>query len=75
MARMTTAPMIQAKMAAGPAIMDACQAPNNQPDPIIEPKPVNISDIGPMFRFVLCMCSPLFFLCGVNPKRVKLAWD
>lgn len=50
MARITTAPMIHAQMAAGPAILAAFHAPNSQPDPMIEPSPVSIRANGPMFR-------------------------
>jgi hypothetical protein len=42
--------MTQAQMAAGPAIFAAFHAPNSQPDPMIEPKPVSSSASGPMFR-------------------------
>lgn len=49
-ARITTAPMIHAQIAAGPAIFAAFQAPNSQPEPIIEPSPVSINANGPMFR-------------------------
>jgi hypothetical protein len=37
-------------MAPGPASWAARQAPNNQPDPMIEPKPVNISAMAPTSR-------------------------
>src|SRR5690348_1050828 len=50
MNRMTTAPMIQAQIAPGPVSSAARQAPNSQPDPMIEPRPVNISAIAPTWR-------------------------
>ncbi len=42
--------MIQAQIAAGPAIFAAFQAPKSQPEPMIDPRPVSMSAIGPMFR-------------------------
>jgi hypothetical protein len=46
----TAAPMIQAQIAPGPASCAACQAPNSQPEPMIEPRPVNIRAQGPTSR-------------------------
>ncbi|MNC05228.1 hypothetical protein D3C75_526930 [compost metagenome] len=54
--------MTQASIAAGPAMADACQAPNSQPEPMMEPRPVSISDQGLMSRLSLFMESPLVFL-------------
>jgi hypothetical protein len=50
MARITTAPIIHAMTAAGPAIFDAFQAPSSQPEPMIEPRPVSMSAIGATLR-------------------------
>src|SRR5947208_15410696 len=41
MIRIITAPMIQEKMAAGPASPAAVIAPNSHPEPMIEPTPEN----------------------------------
>jgi hypothetical protein len=46
-----TAPMTHEKIATGPAIAEALNAPNNQPDPMIEPTPAKSSPIGPTCRF------------------------
>src|SRR6185437_13126412 len=48
--RMITAPMIQEYTAPGPANWAARHAPNSQPDPMMEPKPVNISATAPTSR-------------------------
>src|SRR5579871_1978282 len=47
---MTTAPITHAHTAPGPASCAARQAPNNQPEPMIEPKPVNIKAMAPTSR-------------------------
>ncbi|VVP52720.1 hypothetical protein PS898_05428 [Pseudomonas fluorescens] len=60
MASMTIAPMIQAKMAAGPASAEACQAPNSQPEPIIEPRPVSKSGQSPILRFADFIFKPFY---------------
>ncbi|MNP75141.1 hypothetical protein D3C76_1721470 [compost metagenome] len=41
---------------------EACQAPNSQPEPMMEPSPVNISDHGLMSRFIVFMESPIVVL-------------
>src|SRR6185437_9264583 len=50
MNRTTTAPMTHAQIAPGPASMAARHAPNSQPEPMIEPSPVNISAQAPTWR-------------------------
>src|SRR6185312_5938511 len=50
MNRMITAPITQAQIAPGPAICAARQAPNSQPEPMIEPRPVSIRANGPTSR-------------------------
>jgi hypothetical protein len=42
------------KIAAGPASADALNAPNSQPDPMMDPIAVNFSATGPSDRFILC---------------------
>src|SRR5580692_13197250 len=56
--------MTQAQMEAGPAIFAAFHAPNSQPDPMMEPRPVSISANGPMFRCIeLFTSSPVSEPC------------
>src|ERR1700754_1028714 len=43
-------PRIHEMIAAGPAISDAPSAPNNQPEPMIDPTDVNISPTKPISR-------------------------
>src|SRR5699024_9365458 len=45
-----TAPINQEKIAAGPACCEAYNAPNSQPDPMIEPTLVNSNPTRPMSR-------------------------
>ncbi|WP_269045469.1 hypothetical protein [Paenarthrobacter sp. Z7-10] len=45
--------MSQEKIAAGPAITEALKAPNNHPEPIIEPIAAKRIPIGPRCRFSL----------------------
>lgn len=47
---MIAAPRIQAQIAPGPARPAARQAPNNQPEPMIEPRPVSMRAKGPTSR-------------------------
>src|SRR6185312_14316739 len=47
---MIAAPITQAQMAPGPAICAARHAPNSQPEPMIEPRPVSIRANGPTSR-------------------------
>ncbi|MCW0460841.1 hypothetical protein NB717_001909 [Xanthomonas sacchari] len=44
------APSTQAQIAPGPASPAARQAPNSQPEPMIEPRPVSIRANGPTSR-------------------------
>ena len=50
MNRITTAPITHAQIAPGPASCAARHAPNSQPEPMIEPRPVNISAHAPTLR-------------------------
>lgn len=43
-------PMTQDRIAAGPAIWEAYSAPNNQPEPMIAPTPVNSRLVLPTSR-------------------------
>src|SRR5690348_4110726 len=54
MNRITTAPITQAQIAPGPASCAARHAPNSQPEPMIEPSPVNISAHAPTVRRTAC---------------------
>src|SRR6185312_11076766 len=47
---MIAAPITHAQIAPGPAICAARHAPNNQPEPMIEPRPVSIRANGPTSR-------------------------
>src|SRR5690348_1753654 len=47
---MTTAPISHAQIAPGPAICAARHAPNSQPEPMMEPRPVSIRANGPTSR-------------------------
>jgi hypothetical protein len=49
-----TEPSSQAKIATGPAMWVALNAPNNHPDPMIEPTPANSRPTGPT-----CLRRPL----------------
>src|SRR5437868_6762059 len=48
---MQIAPMIQAKITAGPAAMRPSWAPNSQPEPMIDPIEAHIRPIRPTSRF------------------------
>ena len=48
---MQSAPMIHAKIAAGPAAIRPSWAPKSHPDPMIEPIEAHISPIRPISRF------------------------
>src|SRR5690348_4250777 len=61
MNRITTAPITHAQIAPGPANCAARHAPKSQPEPMIEPRPVNISAHAPTLRriaFSLLMQKP-----------------
>ena len=51
--------MSQEKMAAGPAITDALNAPNSQPDPMMEPMAAKSRPIGPRWRLSFTWGRPL----------------
>ena len=48
--------MSQEKIAAGPAIADALNAPNSHPDPMMEPIAANSRPIGPTCRLSFTSC-------------------
>src|SRR5579875_768095 len=50
MNRITTAPITHAQTAPGPASRAGRHAPDSQPEPMIEPRPVNISAHAPTLR-------------------------
>src|SRR5580698_7450597 len=73
---MTAAPMIQAYTAPGPASWAARQAPNSQPEPMMDPKPVNMSAIAPISRRMALSLDireilPLDWRTGLSPRRVR----
>src|SRR5690625_6886470 len=47
---MRMAPMAHDRIAAGPAMLAASKAPKSQPDPMIEPTPVNSRPVLPISR-------------------------
>src|SRR6185312_11833236 len=76
MNRITTAPITQAQIAPGPANWAARHAPNSQPEPMMEPKPVNISATAPTSRRIAISLdmhhSPFADGCrpgGIMPMR------
>lgn len=74
MVPITRNPITHEIIAAGPAIEDASQAPNNQPDPINEPSPNNIN----WDRLILssCDCLSLFINTpSLLPKIQKIICD
>src|SRR5690625_5184585 len=70
MTMMMAEPMTQAQVAPGPAICAAFQAPNNQPEPIIEPRPVNIRAHAPTSRRIEELLDiPLLVFGGRSVRR------
>ncbi|CRG03793.1 Uncharacterised protein [Streptococcus pneumoniae] len=61
MVPITTNPIIQEMIAAGPAIDDASQAPNNQPEPINDPNPSNTN----WGRLILLLFDSVSFLFAI----------
>src|SRR5699024_10341433 len=62
---MRMAPMAHDRIAAGPAMLAASKAPKSQPDPMIEPTPVNSRPVLPISRLrplswttVTLVCEP-----------------
>jgi hypothetical protein len=67
-------PIIHEKIEAGPATFAAFQAPNNQPEPMIEPNPVNVNAKSPISRLkfstFFCILSPSFVLVKDKVKAI-----
>jgi hypothetical protein len=62
--RMMNVPKTQAIKAAGPATSAALHAPNNHPEPMIEPSPVMVKAkvLISLLMLLLFICSPLYFI-------------
>src|SRR6476659_4396974 len=67
-----TAPITQAQIAPGPARPAARQAPNSQPEPMIEPRPVSIRANGPTSRRMAWFADMEF---SRNDPRTRAADD
>src|SRR5690625_3939725 len=71
MNRIMTAPISQEMTDAGPACSAAARAPNNQPEPMIEPTDANNRPIRPIWRFSRSACTaiPLFEVMDMKTSR------
>src|SRR6185312_1372547 len=66
---MIAAPITQAQMAPGPAICAARHAPNSQPEPMIEPRPVSIRANGPTSRRIWLAWDMEAPVRALTPKK------